>query len=114
MTRLALLAAAVAAAGLGWALWQERLRAAAPMLPVTFGHIDHRSVNCVACHHNYADDTGNGLCFDCHKTDPRVSARVETQFHDLCMGCHVDQQRAEEDGGPVRACAACHTADEAP
>lgn len=93
---------------------QDHLRERAPMLPVTFGHVDHQSVNCATCHHNYRDDTGNGLCFDCHKTDPRVNALVEQQFHGLCMGCHVEQQRAGEDGGPIRACAACHTADEAP
>lgn len=114
MIRPALLIAALAATLLGFGLWQDRLRRTAPLLPVTFAHSDHQAVNCATCHHNYLDDTGAGLCFDCHKTDPRVNALVEQQFHGFCMGCHVDRQRAGEDGGPTRACASCHTADEAP
>jgi len=103
-------------AGSGYllSLGQARLRAQRPMLPLTFAHLDHRQVNCVACHHNFTDDTGQGLCFDCHKTDPGINAHIETQFHDLCRDCHVDQQRLGEDGGPVRQCSDCHTADEAP
>jgi hypothetical protein len=117
MRRLLILLPAVAAvlfAGYAWHLWQADLRAARPMLEVTFAHLDHRTVNCIDCHHNFVDDTGQGLCFDCHKTDPAVNALIETQFHDLCRGCHMEQQRNGEDGGPVRQCIDCHTADEAP
>ena len=60
-----------------------------PLLPVSFAHRDHNNFNCVACHHNFADDTGIGLCFDCHKTEPTVAHLIEDQFHDLCRGCHV-------------------------
>ena len=111
---LTLLTALAAAGGYAWSLWQKQLRAERPMLDVTFAHIDHRPVNCVDCHHNFIDDTGQGLCFDCHKTDPAVNALIESQFHDLCRGCHLDHQLAGEDGGPVRRCIDCHTADEAP
>lgn len=114
MIRTALVTAPLVLAALAIGLSRDGLRASAPMLAVTFGHVDHQSVNCATCHHNFRDDTGHGLCFQCHKTDPRVNALVEQQFHELCMGCHVDLQRAGEDGGPIRACAACHTADEAP
>lgn len=105
-----------ALAGAGWLVGtgQDALRARAPMLPVTFAHATHRGVSCIACHHDYLDDSGKGLCFDCHKTDPAVSALVEAQFHELCMGCHVEKQALGEDGGPTRRCADCHTADEAP
>ncbi len=111
---LPLLITAVAAAGYLGHTWQQSLRAERPMLEVTFAHIDHRAVNCVECHHNFVDDTGQGLCFDCHKTDPAVNALIEVQFHDLCRGCHLDHQRSGEDGGPVRQCIDCHTADDAP
>ena len=43
-----------------------------PLLPLTFAHLDHREVNCITCHHNFSDDTGQGLCIDCHRTDPKV------------------------------------------
>jgi hypothetical protein len=108
------LAALCSAAGYAWHAWQQDLRADRPMLEVTFAHIDHRAVNCVDCHHNFVDDTGQGLCFDCHKTDPAVTAVIEDQFHDLCRGCHETQQRLGEEAGPVRQCIDCHTADEAP
>ena len=102
------------AAGYLWLQWQAELRAERPMLPLTFAHLDHRSVNCVDCHHNFIDDTGQGLCFDCHKTDPNVNALMEEQFHALCRDCHVEKQRLGEDAGPTRQCIDCHTADEAP
>lgn len=111
---ISLLIAFALAAGYAWQQGQQALRADRPMLEVTFAHIDHRAVNCVDCHHNFVDDTGQGLCFDCHKTDPAVNALIEDQFHDLCRGCHQDHQRLGEDGGPVRQCIDCHTADEAP
>ena len=109
-------AACAALVLIGWLTdqGQQKLRADKPLLPMTFAHADHRVVNCVDCHHNFIDDSGQGLCLDCHKTDPTVSALIESQFHDLCRDCHVEQQHLGEDGGPVRSCLACHTADEAP
>lgn len=102
------------AAGYGYQQWQIGLRAERDLLPLTFAHLDHRSVNCVACHHNFIDDSGQGLCFDCHKTDPTVNALIEEHFHALCRDCHVEKQALGEDGGPTRQCIHCHTADEAP
>ncbi|MEM8767890.1 MAG: cytochrome c3 family protein [Pseudomonadota bacterium] len=114
-----LLSGAVVLIFLGTGLWvlaggQEQARRERPMLPVTFAHTDHRTVNCVTCHHDYIDDSGKGLCFDCHKTDPAVNALVETHFHGLCRSCHLTLQAHGEDGGPTRRCIDCHTADEAP
>ena len=43
-----------------------------------------------------------------------VNALIEEQFHSLCRGCHVEQQRLGEESGPTRQCIDCHTADEAP
>jgi Class III cytochrome C family len=85
-----------------------------PMLPMTFAHLDHREVNCIICHHNFADDTGEGLCIDCHKTDPKIRLQIEPMFHTLCRDCHVEKHAAGKDAGPVRRCADCHTADDAP
>ncbi len=84
------------------------------MLAVTFAHADHTEQNCVVCHHNFTDDTGTGLCFDCHKTDPAVAPLIEEQFHDLCRGCHLEEQLAGGDHGPTRACIDCHQHDLAP
>jgi hypothetical protein len=104
---------AVAAIGLGvFHDYRQQARAAAPLLPVTFAHKTHTTVNCVACHHNYIDDSGQGLCFNCHKSDPEVASVVEEQFHELCWGCHVEKQALGEDHGPIRQCLDCHQADE--
>ena len=96
------------------AVTQDDQRARAPALAVTFAHIDHQDQECVACHHNFVDDTGVGLCIDCHKRDPTVSHLAEAQFHALCQGCHITQQGLAEAHGPVRECAACHTPDPYP
>lgn len=84
------------------------------MLAVNFAHADHIEQSCVVCHHNYVDTTGQGMCFDCHITDPQVSALIETQFHELCRTCHVDKQNQGEDHGPTRQCIDCHQHDERP
>lgn len=107
-------ALAALAFGYFWTQWQADVRASKPLLPLTFAHLDHRQVSCIDCHHDFVDDSGKGLCFDCHKTDPAVSALIEEQFHGLCRDCHVEKQRLGEDSGPTRRCIDCHTADEAP
>lgn len=70
--------------------------------------------NCITCHHNFVDDTGNGLCFDCHKTHPAVNLEIESQFHTLCRGCHAERRNDGEASGPVRACNHCHEPDAEP
>ena len=109
-----LLPVALLGAGALLSDWQAAARAGAQLLPVTFAHRDHDAVSCIACHHNYVDDTGQGLCFDCHKTDTSVNALVETQFHELCWGCHVSEQALGNDFGPTRQCIDCHEADDNP
>lgn len=84
------------------------------ILPMTFAHINHAGENCLDCHHNYNDTTGSGLCMSCHVTDQDIRPLLETQFHDLCLGCHEDKQLAGEDGGPTRVCVDCHLDDELP
>ncbi|NKB99890.1 MAG: hypothetical protein GKR90_15520 [Pseudomonadales bacterium] len=85
-----------------------------PMLAVSFAHADHVDQSCIECHHNYVDDTGAGMCFDCHKTDPEVNELIEEQFHDLCRNCHIEKQLAGEEHGPTRQCNACHIPDTKP
>ena len=85
-----------------------------PLLPMTFAHSDHVNENCLVCHHNYVDDTGGDPCMICHVTNSEVWPLLETQFHDLCRGCHEDRQLAGEDGGPVRACIDCHVDEQKP
>lgn len=113
MTLLVLIATAV---GLG--LWmqscQTALRTSAPLLAVTFAHKDHTETNCLVCHHNFADNTGNGLCFDCHRTHEDVAALREAQFHGLCRDCHAEKRDAGEEHGPLRECSGCHVADQHP
>ena len=83
-------------------------------LPMTFAHADHAQQQCVKCHHNYQDDTGQGLCLECHKFDPKIAYLMREQFHGLCMGCHMEKNAEGEDAGPLRSCRACHTVDQSP
>jgi hypothetical protein len=84
------------------------------ILPMSFAHLDHVPVNCVDCHHNYVDDTGGGLCMNCHVTDQSVWPLFERQFHDLCRTCHEEKAALGEEGGPPRQCMACHLGDDLP
>ena len=84
------------------------------VLPMNFAHDDHLGKNCITCHHNYVDDTGGDPCMYCHVTDERVAHLLESQFHELCMGCHVDKALAGEPHGPVRRCISCHLGDDKP
>jgi len=87
---------------------------AGDMLVVSFAHADHLEQNCVDCHHNFVDDSGTGMCFDCHKTQAEVAPHIEEQFHDLCRGCHIEKQAAGADHGPTRQCISCHVRDDRP
>lgn len=83
-------------------------------LPMTFAHADHAQQQCVSCHHNYQDASGQGLCLDCHRSNQQIAYQRRHQFHALCMGCHIEQQSVGEPAGPLRSCKDCHTADQRP
>ena len=85
-----------------------------PILPMTFAHLDHTSVGCIDCHHNYVDDTGGEPCMICHVTNADVWPLLEEQFHGFCRGCHEDLAATNDDGGPPRQCMGCHLAEELP
>jgi hypothetical protein len=93
--------------------WREGMLDTKPILPLSFAHADHREVNCITCHHNFTDGTGQGLCIDCHKTNTKIRLRIEPMFHTLCRDCHVKKRAAGKDAGPVRRCVDCHTPDDA-
>ena len=85
-----------------------------PILPISFAHGDHSSVTCTTCHHDFVDNTGPGVCMNCHVTNKEVSHLLEEQVHGLCMGCHVELSAQHEKSGPVRQCTACHTLEDEP
>jgi predicted CXXCH cytochrome family protein len=78
-------------------------------LPLNFPHDKHRAVNCVLCHHNFADQTGSDSCVSCHRSR-RAEIRVgaEARFHDFCLGCHRDPPAYLTGHGPVTGCKTCH------
>ena len=85
-----------------------------PILPMTFAHIDHQSVSCLECHHNFVDDTGNEACMSCHVTNAAVWPLFESQFHELCQGCHLDLTTRHKESGPLRRCMLCDVEDQFP
>ena len=78
-------------------------------LPLNFDHGKHVAVNCLACHHNYADARGFDACIHCHR-GPRADlvVGVEARFHDFCLDCHRHPDVRLRHHGPVSGCAACH------
>lgn len=74
-----------------------------------FPHEHHRSVDCVACHHNFIDKTGAGNCYECHHSArPDLRQASEATFHELCRGCHLRLALRPSKHGPVRECSGCH------
>jgi DMSO/TMAO reductase YedYZ heme-binding membrane subunit len=103
---LALLALAVSRAGI--ALREPVLRRS-EALPLNFDHGKHNAVNCLACHHNYADGRGFDGCIHCHsgtRTDLKVG--IEARFHDFCLNCHRHPAPEFQRHGPVSGCTTCH------
>jgi hypothetical protein len=75
-----------------------------------FPHEQHRSVGCVACHHNFIDKTGAGNCYDCHRSSRRdLPEGSEATFHEFCRGCHLRLALERTKHGPIRECSLCHT-----
>jgi hypothetical protein len=110
---IAVITVAIALLVFGAGRWRDRMLDTNPMLPLSFAHADHRGVNCITCHHNFTDGTGQGLCIDCHKMDPKIRLQIQPMFHTLCRDCHIEKHAKGEDAGPVRGCVDCHVADDA-
>jgi predicted CXXCH cytochrome family protein len=90
------------------ALREPFLRRSEPLV-LGFPHDKHRAVNCILCHHNYVDRSGEGSCISCHRSG-RSAIRVgaEARFHDFCLGCHRDPPAYLTGHGPVTGCDTCH------
>jgi Ferric reductase like transmembrane component/Class III cytochrome C family len=87
----------------------------ASRLALDFPHDKHGAVNCLTCHHNYADGTGAALCVECHRSQ-RVDLRAgaEARFHGFCLDCHRHPSASLERHGPVSGCHVCHRMPESP
>ena len=92
---------------------REPLLVRSQALPLTFDHARHTAVNCLACHHNYADGRGFDACIHCHRSaGPAIKVGVEARFHDFCLNCHRNPDPRFVRHGPVSGCAACHVAEQ--
>jgi hypothetical protein len=82
----------------------------ASRLALDFPHDKHGAVNCLTCHHNYADGTGAALCVECHRSrraDLREGALA--RFHGFCLDCHRHPSTSlNGKHGPVSGCRICH------
>jgi DMSO/TMAO reductase YedYZ heme-binding membrane subunit len=88
---------------------QQPVLARAKSLPLDFPHIKHTAVNCLICHHNYADRTGGDLCIGCHRSNRSdLEVGAEARFHGFCLGCHRHPDAGFIRHGPVSGCAVCH------
>jgi hypothetical protein len=88
---------------------REPLIPRASRLELDFPHDKHGAVNCLTCHHNYADGTGAALCVECHRSaraDLRTGA--EAEFHGFCFECHRHPSASLKGHGPVAGCHICH------
>jgi hypothetical protein len=84
-------------------------RSASLALPLDFPHSKHGAVNCLTCHHNYADGTGAALCIQCHRSSRAdLKEGIEARFHGFCFECHRHPAATFKRHGPVSGCVACH------
>ncbi len=92
----------------GLALREPLLRRA-QTLPLNFDHGKHVAVNCLVCHHNYADGRGFDACIHCHRSGAAdIKVAVEARFHDFCLNCHRHPEARFPRHGPVSGCELCH------
>jgi hypothetical protein len=101
---------AVFAAGARGALREPLVKRSAA-LPLAFPHDRHAAVNCLQCHHNYADGKGLEGCIECHRS-ARADLRqgAEARFHGFCFECHRHPDGRFVKHGPVAGCGTCHRA----
>jgi Class III cytochrome C family/Ferric reductase like transmembrane component len=106
---ITVLASFAAATGRGTLALRAPLLSRNEPLRIDFPHDKHRAVNCIQCHHNFADRSGAASCVSCHRsgrTDIRVGA--EARFHNFCLNCHRDPPPRLLRHGPVTGCDVCH------
>jgi predicted CXXCH cytochrome family protein len=94
---------------------REPLLRRTEVLPLDFDHGKHVAVNCLVCHHNYADGKGFENCIECHRSArPDLKVGVEARFHSFCLNCHRNPAPQFMHHGPVSGCVACHVAPHGP
>jgi predicted CXXCH cytochrome family protein len=111
LVALMMSAAAIAAllAGRITSALRQPVIARAKAMPLDFPHGKHVAVNCLICHHNYADATGGDYCIGCHRSSRSdLKLGVEARFHAFCFECHRHPTANLERHGPVSGCAVCH------
>lgn len=95
-------------AGTALALREPFVRRTEP-LALAFPHDKHRQVNCIQCHHNFADRSGADSCISCHRSGgSAIRVGAEARFHDFCLACHRDPPAYLTGHGPVTGCSSCH------
>ena len=95
-------------AGTALVVREPFLRRKEPLM-LTFPHDKHRPVNCIQCHHNFADRTGTDACVSCHRrAGASIRVGAEARFHDFCLGCHREPPAYLAGHGPVTGCNTCH------
>jgi predicted CXXCH cytochrome family protein len=90
---------------------REPFLARSQRIPLDFPHGKHVAVNCLVCHHNYADGRGGDSCIACHasaRTD--LKRGIEARFHAFCFECHRHPAATLKRHGPVSGCDTCHKA----
>ena len=88
---------------------REPLLSRADALSLNFDHGKHTAVNCLTCHHNYADGRGFDGCIHCHRSGRAdLKLGVEARFHSFCFDCHRNPSPALKGHGPVSGCETCH------
>lgn len=85
--------------------------ARAVAVPLDFPHAKHVSVNCLTCHHNFADGRGMDTCVNCHRSERAdLKLGVQARFHSFCFECHRHPDASLTEHGPVAGCVSCHHA----
>ncbi len=108
VTILAMSLAGLMGAAAGAAL-REPLLQRSSALPLDFPHSKHVAVNCITCHHNFADGRGLDGCIACHQSNRAdLKEGVQARFHGFCFECHRHPDATLEKHGPVSGCVSCH------
>jgi predicted CXXCH cytochrome family protein len=88
---------------------REPLLSRSERVPLDFPHAKHVAVNCLVCHHNFADGRGMDTCVGCHRSS-RADLKVglQARFHGFCFECHRHPGASLDKHGPVAGCVSCH------
>jgi len=107
-TLLAISLGGLIGAAAGGAL-REPVMSRAERMPLDFPHARHVAVNCLVCHHNFADGRGMDTCVGCHRSSRAdLQVGIQARFHGFCFECHRHPDPSLQKHGPVAGCVSCH------